>query len=71
MAYKTIQYGSSGEEVKKLQTELNKYQEEVAEYLSLIFHRFINRPANAKITMFTLDIGGTLYNNCEYSNFKY
>lgn len=25
MAYKTIQYGSSGEEVKKLQTELNKY----------------------------------------------
>ncbi len=27
--------------------------------------------ANAKITVFTLDIGGTLYNNCEYSNFKY
>lgn len=25
MAYKTIQYGSSGEEVKKLQKELNKY----------------------------------------------
>ena len=27
--------------------------------------------ANAKISVFTLDIGGTLYNNCEYSNFKY
>ena len=27
--------------------------------------------ANAKITVFTLDVGGTLYNNCEYSNFKY
>lgn len=26
--------------------------------------------ANAKIGL-TLDIGGTLYNNCEYSNFKY
>lgn len=27
--------------------------------------------ANAKITVVTLDVGGTLYNNCEYSNFKY
>ena len=27
--------------------------------------------ANAKITFVTLDVGGTLYNNCEYSNFKY
>lgn len=27
--------------------------------------------ANAKVKVFTLDVGGTLYNNCEYSNFKY
>ena len=27
--------------------------------------------ANAKITVVTLDVGATLYNNCEYSNFKY
>ncbi len=31
-------------------SELNKYQEDTADYLSLIFHRFINRVGNAKVS---------------------
>ena len=40
-------------------------------FVSLGHYATVVIKANAKITMFTLDIGGTLYNNCEYSNFKY
>ena len=40
-------------------------------FVSLGHYATVVTKANAKITMFTLDIGGTLYNNCEYSNFKY
>lgn len=40
-------------------------------FVSLGHYATVDIKANAKITMFTLDIGGTLYNNCEYSNFKY
>lgn len=40
-------------------------------FVSLGHYATVIIKANAKITVFTLDIGGTLYNNCEYSNFKY
>ena len=40
-------------------------------FVKLGHYATVDIKANAKITMFTLDIGGTLYNNCEYSNFKY
>ena len=40
-------------------------------FVSLGHYATVDIKANAKITMFTLDIGGILYNNCEYSDFKY
>ncbi len=40
-------------------------------FVSLGHYATVIINANAKISVFTLDIGGTLYNNCEYSNFKY
>ncbi len=40
-------------------------------FVSLGHYATVDIKANAKISVFTLDIGGTLYNNCEYSNFKY
>ncbi len=39
-------------------------------FVSLGHYATVIIKANAKIG-FNLDIGGTLYNNCEYSNFKY
>ncbi len=40
-------------------------------FVSLGHYATVDIKANAKITVFTLDIGGILYNNCEYSDFKY
>lgn len=40
-------------------------------FVKLGHYATVDIKANATITVFTLDIGGVLYNNCEYSNFKY
>ena len=40
-------------------------------FVTLGHYATVDIKANAKITLFTLDIGGTLYNNCEYTDFKY
>ncbi len=40
-------------------------------FVKLGHYATVDIKANAKVTVFTLDIGGVLYNNCEYSNFKY
>lgn len=51
----------------KITAELTKD----GKFVKLGHYATVDIKANAKITVFTLDIGGTLYNNCEYSNFKY
>lgn len=40
-------------------------------FVSLGHFATVDIKGNAKITVFTLDVGATLYNNCKYSNFKY